>query len=112
MVRSPLRAQGKKGQKSRQPGATARNIEKSAAPCESRNSITINELSQRHLNAIELMLRGCSDVMIAKHFGVDRGRIFRWRKAPLFAAELKQQRADDIVEVGNCRRLHAHFALG
>ena len=92
---------------SAQPGATARNIEKSATPCESRNSITINELSQRHLNAIELMLRGCGDLMIAKHLGVDRGTIFRWRKAPLFAAELQRQR--ELLHEHTAERLKSMF---
>jgi hypothetical protein len=73
----------------------------------SRNSIQINHLEQRHLNAIELMLRGCSDQQIGAHLRVDRGTIFRWRNAPLFAAELKRQR--ELLREQTHERLKSMF---
>src|SRR5688572_20557228 len=35
--------------------------------------------SDKHLTAIEMLLRGASDAEVGEHLGVDRGTVYRWR---------------------------------
>jgi hypothetical protein len=75
-----------------QRGATPRNNKK-IMPRELRHILMApEELSQRQLSAIELVLRGLSDAQVATQLGVDRSTVYRWRISPLFRRELERQR--------------------
>lgn len=50
------------------------------------------ELSPRQHSAIELVLRGMSDVEVGAQLGIDRTTVYRWRMSPLFRRELDRQR--------------------
>jgi hypothetical protein len=75
-----------------QQSATQRHIISKPAPSHPVNPRSGTGLSERHQIAIELLLRGLSDQAVASQLGVDRGTVFRWRRAPAFQQELNRQR--------------------
>jgi hypothetical protein len=75
-----------------QQGATRRNNKKIMPRELAHILMAPEELSQRQLTAIELVLRGLSDAQVAAQLGVDRGTVYRWRMSPLFRRELERQR--------------------
>jgi hypothetical protein len=51
-----------------------------------------NQLTERQIRAVDLLLHGLSDADVATQLGIDRTTVFRWRKLDHFARELDQQR--------------------
>ena len=79
-------------QGSAQHGATGRNNIFSGRDPIHRFLRSRNELSERQKTAVELLLRGMSDIEVATQIGVDRGTVFRWRGNVAFQRELERQR--------------------
>jgi hypothetical protein len=75
-----------------QQGATGRNNISDDRDPLGRFLRSRNDLSERQRNAAELLLRGMGDQDVARHVGVDRGTIFRWRQTIAFQRELDRQR--------------------
>lgn len=79
-------------------------FEETNAMAETTKSDKTRQLSQEQINAIEHLLQGNSDNVIAETVGVSRQTIWEWRKQdPLFIAEVNRRR----IELWNeaCERM-------
>jgi hypothetical protein len=75
-----------------QQGATGRNKKKMSPADVARILLRNQQLTERQLSAVELLMRGLSDAQVAAQLGVDRGTVYRWRTSSLFLKELERQR--------------------
>ncbi len=75
-----------------QRGATGRHNNFARDPVIDRFLRLRNELSERQMNAVGLLLRGMGDEEVGTQVGVDRGTVYRWRKLIAFQRELDRQR--------------------
>ena len=62
--------------------------------------------SDKHLTAIEMLLRGASDAEVAAHLGVDRTTVYRWRTTNV-AFRAQMQALHHVVWQQQARRLRA-----
>ena len=86
--------------------ATGRNNEKRVCGATEASSESDRGCSERHLTAIEMLLRGGSDAQVAEHLGVDRGTVYRWRTSNV-AFRAQMQRLHRVVWQQQARRLRA-----
>lgn len=62
---------------------------------ETAKSDKIRQLNQEQLNAIEHLIQGRSDRLVAEAVGVSRQTVWSWRNDdPIFVAELNRQRSE------------------
>jgi hypothetical protein len=91
------------------PGAPHGAAQRRMAPTQQQAIVRFmrsrNELSDRQRAAVELVLRGQSDIQVGAELGVDRGTVLRWRKCLAFARELDRQRSLRIERATD--QLHA-----
>src|SRR5688572_128143 len=86
--------------------ATGRNNEKRVC-CAPDASVAHNKgCSDKHLTAIEMLLRGASDAEVGEHLGVDRGTVYRWRTTNV-AFRTQMQALHHVVWQQQARRLRA-----
>ena len=75
-----------------QRGATEHNKKNPGGEVVSAIVKRSQELSQRQLNAIDLLLQGHGDAQVALQVGVDRTTVFRWRRNARFVKQLEEFR--------------------
>jgi hypothetical protein len=89
-----------------QQSATGRNIENRVEAALVASPSATNRLTQSQQLAMEMMLRGCSDIDVARQLDVDRGTVYRWRTShPAFCREL--QRLRDVIWKQQAERMRA-----
>ena len=89
-------------------GATQRNNKKTWPRPVDLYSFDDNCLSHKQRTAVELLLRGLSDIEAAAQLGVDRGTVYRWRtRDEEFIAEMERQR--QVLYQQSAQRLQAMF---
>ena len=72
--------------------ATGCNIQKTERDDAGDKLQPPNELQQRQLKAMEMLLQGQSDAQVAKAIGVNRVTVYRWRRSHSFATIIENYR--------------------
>jgi hypothetical protein len=72
--------------------ATGRNIKFVSSQEAARIAVRSQHLTPQQTRAIDLLLRGMTDLQVAAEIGVNRGTIYRWRRSSFFAEVLGKLR--------------------
>src|SRR3954469_12562849 len=76
------------------------------------DTVVVDGLTQRQLNALDLLIGGSTVTAAAKKIGVCRRTLTRWKKeVETFKAELKRRRDDLVEELGDRMRAMVSKAL-